>query len=315
MARYLPSVVAKPVARLTKRLGRHVRTQTVLLAVPYAWCLLFFLLPFLLILKISLAKNCWGLPPFTDLLAKTESCFYTFRFYLGNYLTLLTDSFYFSAVASSFVLAGASTLVCLLIGYAMAYAISRAPKRRHTIYILMVILPFATSFLVRVYSWMSLLNTHGVVNEVLLALGVISTPIHFLDNNYAVCLGMVYCYLPFMILPIYAALEKMDPSYLEAALDLGASRTGAFWSVTFPLSLPGVFAGCTLVFVPSLGEFVIPELMGGAKTMTIGQAIWCEFFNNRDWPLACAIAVCMMGSFVFYILLSKIRNSLTRKKE
>ena len=305
----------KPAEALSERLRKHIRGQMVLLAVPYAWCLLFFLLPSLLILKISLSKSCWGLPPFTDLISKTEYCFYTLRFYLGNYLTLLTDSFYFSAVVCSFVLAGASTLVCFLVGYSMAYAISRAPKRLQVVYVLLVILPFATSFLVRVYSWMSLLNSHGIINEILLALGIISSPLHLLDNNYSVCLGMVYCYLPFMILPIYAALEKMDRSLLEAALDLGASRTRAFWSITFPLSLPGVYAGCTLVFVPSLGEFVIPELMGGAKTMTIGQAIWCEFFNNRDWPLACAIAVFMMGSFVFYSLLAKVRNGLTKSRK
>ncbi len=301
--------------RVPLKLRTRVGTRTALIALPYAWCVLFFAVPSLLILKISLAKNCWGLPPFTGFIKNTGYCFYNIYLYLGNYLTLFTDSFYFTAVLSSIWLAGASTLGCLIIGYAMAYAISRAPKRRHTIFILMVILPFATSFLVRVYSWMNLLNTHGIVNELLRRVGLIHTPIHFLDNNYAVCLGMIYCYLPFMILPIYAALEKIDRSFLEASLDLGASRTRSFWSITFPLSLPGVFAGCTLVFVPALGEFVIPELMGGAKTMTIGQAIWCEFFNNRDWPLACAIAVLMMFSFIFYVILSNIRNSLMKNKQ
>lgn len=299
-------------AKSLRTMRSPIKTRTALLAFPFAWCLVFFLFPSLLILKISLAKGCWALPPFTEILTKTGHCFYSFNLYLGNYLTLLTDSFYFTAVASSVLLAGATTLVCLVVGYSMAYAISRAPKRQHTILILLVILPFATSFLIRVYSWMSLLNTHGVINELLMFLGLIRTPFHFLDNNCAVCLGMVYCYLPFMIFPIYVALEKIDRSYLEAALDLGASRFRTFWSITFPLSLPGVFAGITLVFVPAMGEFVIPELMGGSKTMTIGQAIWCEFFNNRDWPLACSIAVLMMATFVFYVLLSKIRTVLSK---
>lgn len=313
----------KDLFRQAVQQGRHLQQVTrsklhlkgVLAGLPYLWGIVFFLIPTLLILKISLAKSSFTLPPFTSLIQKVDHCFYSIYLYLGNYKALFTDSFYFSAVLSSVWLAGVTTAFALLIGYAMAYAISRAPKHLHTVLILLIVLPFATSFLVRVYAWMTLLNSHGIINVFLMKLGLIQAPLHLLDNNYAVCLGMVYCYLPFMILPIYAVLEKIDRSLIEASLDLGANRFRSFWTITLPLSLPGVFAGCTLVFVPALGEFVIPELLGGAKTMTIGQTIWCEFFNNRDWPLACAIAVLMMFSFTFYALTSRIKKSFMKGKD
>ncbi|MDR1908171.1 MAG: ABC transporter permease subunit [Holosporales bacterium] len=298
--------------KTAQRVQSKVRFQSMMIGIPFAWCFLFILFPSLLMLKISLAKCRLGLPPFTSLIQHVDSYFYSVSIYLGNYFALVSDSFYFSVVLSSFFMAAASTVVCLIIGYAMAYGISRSPKRFHIILILLIVLPFATSFLIRVYAWMSLLNTHGIINMLLLKIGLIREPLHLLDNNFAVCLGMVYCYLPFMILPIYAALEKIDKAYIEASFDLGASKWQSFWSITFPISLPGVLAGCSLVFVPALGEFVIPELLGGARTMTIGQTIWCEFFNNRDWPLACSIAVLMMSSFVFYIMLSKILPNFTK---
>lgn len=299
--------------KLSGDLKERVKLQSILLWIPFTWSLLFFLVPTILVLKISFAKSCLELPPFSDLIHNIGHYCYTLYLYFGNYVALFTDSFYFSALLSSICLAGSATIFCLLIGYAFAYAISRMPKHTRTILILLIVLPFVTSFLIRVYAWMSLLNTRGILNTLLLKIGLIHSPIHFLDNNFAVCLGMVYCYLPFMIMPIYAALEKIDPSYIEAALDLGASNWRTFWQITIPLSMPGVMAGCALVFVPSLGEFVIPELLGGAKTMTIGQAIWNEFFHNRDWPLACAIAVLMMFSFVFYVLVSKIKDSLIKR--
>jgi putrescine transport system permease protein len=298
--------------KTARRVQSRVRFQSILVGIPFAWGLLFILLPSLLVLKISLSKCQLGLPPFTELFSQIDSYLYNIALYVGNYFALISDSFYFSVVMSSFIMAAASTAVCLVIGYAMAYGISRMPRRFHIILVLMIVLPFAISFLVRVYAWMSLLNTHGVVNTVLLKLGIIRSPLHLLDNNYAVCLGMVYCYLPFMILPIYATLEKIDKSYIEASYDLGASKWRSFWSITLPISMPGMLAGCSLVFVPTLGEFVIPELLGGARTMTIGQTLWNEFFNNRDWPLACAIAILMMFSFVFYIIVSRILPSFTK---
>lgn len=298
--------------KLSNSFKSKLKLQSILLWIPFAWSICFFLIPTILVLKISFARSCLTLPPFTSLTHNIGHYFYSLYLYFGNYVILFTDSFYFSALLSSFLIAGAATICCLIIGYAIAYAISQTPKRIHVILILMIVLPFITSFLIRVYAWMSLLNTKGIINILLLKLRLIHDPIHFLDNNFAVCLGMIYCYLPFMIIPIYAALDKIDPSYIEASLDLGATNWSTFWHITIPLSLPGVAAGCTLVFVPALGEFVIPELLGGAKTMTIGQAIWGEFFNNRDWPLACTIAVLMMFSFVFYVILSKIKDSLIK---
>ncbi|MDR1597668.1 MAG: ABC transporter permease [Holosporales bacterium] len=295
-----------------QRVQSKMHFQSMMVNIPLAWGLLFILVPSLLMLKISFSHCRLGLPPFTSLTQQIDSFFFNISIYVGNYVALISDSFYFSVVLTSFLLAAACTVACLIIGYAMAYGISRAPKRLHIVLVLLIVLPFATSFLVRVYAWMSLLNTHGVINTLLLNLGIISEPLHLLDNNYAVCIGMVYCYLPFMILPIYAALEKIDRTYIEASFDLGASKWQSFWSITFPISTPGVLAGCSLVFVPSLGEFVIPELMGGARTMTIGQTIWCEFFNNRDWPLACAMAVLMMFCFAFYIILSRILPNFTK---
>jgi putrescine transport system permease protein len=255
-----------------------------------------------------------ALPPFTPFVDKLSEHFYSLLLFFGNYITIFTDTFYFSALLSSFILAGTATVICLVIGYSMAYAICRTPKYVRMILILMIVLPFVTSFLIRVYSWMSLLNTNGLINVFLMKFGFISSPIHFLDNNYAACLVMVYCYLPFMIIPIYAALDKIEQSLIEASWDLGASNWQSFWRVTVPLSIPGVVAGCTLVFVPALGEFVIPELIGGSRTITIGQTIWAEFFHNRDWPLACAIAVLMMCSFVFYALFARIKDTLANTK-
>jgi putrescine transport system permease protein len=306
---------AKRVKAFPAYFSNKIRFYSFLLALPYTWCVCFFLIPALIICKISLAQCSWSLPPFTPLMCEIDRYFFYINIYLGNFIALFTDSFYFSAALTSLLLAGATTLLCLVIGYGMAYAISRMPKRLHITLVLLVVLPFASSFLIRVYAWMGLLSSQGVLNTLLSYIGLTHHPIHFLDNGWIVCLVMVYCYLPFMILPIYAVLEKIDPLYIEASLDLGANYWNSFWQITVPLSLPGVFAGCTLVFVPSLGEFVIPELLGGSQMMTIGQSIWNEFFANRDWPLACAIAVFMMLSFSFYFLLSRIKKSFIGKQK
>ncbi|MDR3285266.1 MAG: ABC transporter permease subunit [Holosporales bacterium] len=287
--------------------------EQVLIFLPYLWSIFFFVIPTILIIKISLAKSCTSLPPFLPLYENISEHFYGIYLFFGNYIKLFTDSFYFSSLLSSFILSGTSTIICFVIGYAMAYSIHRAPKHVKLVLILMIVLPFVTSFLVRVYAWMSLLNSKGIINVFLMKIGLINSPIHFLDNNYAVCLVIVYCYLPFMIMPIYATLDKIETSLVEASLDLGANNWRSFWNITFPLSIPGIMAGCTLVFVPALGEFVIPELIGGSRTLTIGQTIWSEFFNNRDWPLACAIAVLMMCSFIFYSLFSKMKSVLNKR--
>lgn len=275
---------------------------------PYFWLMLFFFVPFLLILKISFAKTSINLPPFTPLFQWVEQFALQINLNFSNYITIFSDNFYIRALFSSFWIAAFSTLMCLILGYMMAYGINRAKKEWQTVLLLLVALPFWTSFLIRVYAWMSLLSTKGIINELLLKLGIIQTPIHLLDNPIAVCVGIVYCYLPFMVLPIYAVLQKIDASFIEAAFDLGCSPWQAFWRITVPLSIPGIISGCFLVFLPAIGEFVIPELLGGPNTVTIGRALWWEFFNNRDWPMASAIAVLMVILFVVPIMVMQSRQ-------
>ncbi len=283
--------------------GVDQNLQGVGVCFPYAWLLLFFLIPFLLVLKISLSQAVFALPPFDPLYSWVGDHFLQIRLNFNNFTVLLTEAFYRQALWSSLKVSGAATFFCLILGYGMAYAISRAPTRWRIFFVLLVLLPFWTSFLIRVYAWMSLLSTKGMINQILLYLGMIQEPFSLLDNSYAVCLGITYCYLPFMVLPVYAALEKIDPVYWEAAFDLGAGPWRTFWRVTVPLSQPGVIAGCVLVFVPAMGEFVIPELLGGPDTLMIGRVLWSEFFNNQDWPRACALAVVMTLVFVIPIMI------------
>jgi len=283
------------------RKTKQAQHWTVVLA-PYAWLFLFFLVPFILIAKISFSSAQIGIPPFSSIFEWSDHHLLQLRFNFTNYVVLLQDSFYGEAFASSLKIAGSSTFFCLILGYMMAYGISRAGEKWRIILLLLVVLPFWTSFLIRVYAWMSLLSTQGFINALLLKCGLISAPLQLLDNSFAVCIGIVYCYLPFMILPIYSTLEKMDQVYIEAAFDLGCTPWRAFWKITVPLSKPGIIAGCVLVFIPAIGEFVIPEILGGPDTLMIGRALWWEFFNNRDWPLACALAVAIVLIFVAPIM-------------
>ena len=269
---------------------------------PYAWLFLFFLVPFILIVKISFSSAKIGIPPFSSIFEWSSDHLLKMQFNFTNYVSLLEDSFYREAFISSLKIAGSSTFFCLILGYMMAYGISRANEKWRTILLLLVVLPFWTSFLIRVYAWMSLLSTQGLINGLLLKIGFISAPLQLLDNSYAVSLGIIYCYLPFMILPIYSTLEKLDPVYTEAAFDLGCTPWRVFWKITVPLSMSGIIAGCVLVFIPAIGEFVIPEILGGPDTLMIGRALWWEFFNNRDWPLACALAVAIVLIFVAPIM-------------
>jgi putrescine transport system permease protein len=263
------------------------------LALPYAWLALFFLVPFAIVLKISLAETAIGIPPYTPLL-EAGAGGTKLHASLGNYLFLLSDSLYLRAYLNAIEFAGVSTFFCLLLGYPMAYGIVRAPRAWRGMLLLMVILPFWTSFLIRVYAWIGLLKGNGLINSLLLATGLIHEPLALLNNAFAVYLGIVYSYLPFMVLPLYAALERLDPALLEAAADLGCRPWQAFYRVTLPLSLPGVAAGALLVFIPAVGEFVIPDLLGGPDTLMIGKVLWDEFFTNRDWPVASAVAVVML---------------------
>ncbi len=264
------------------------------LALPYAWLALFFLVPFLIVLKISVAGTTIGVPPYTPLLERGEGGI-SVHASLDNYELLLGDSLYIRAYLNAIKFAGVATLFCLLLGYPMAYGIVRAPRAWRGLLLLLVMLPFWTSFLIRVYAWIGLLKGNGLINNLLLALGVIHQPLALLNNAFAVYLGIVYSYLPFMVLPLYASLERLDPTLLEAAADLGCRPWSAFRRVTLPLSLPGIAAGALLVFIPAVGEFVIPDLLGGPDTLMIGKVLWDEFFNNRDWPVASAVAVAMLA--------------------
>jgi putrescine transport system permease protein len=213
----------------------------------------------------------------------------------ATYALIASDSLYIDAYLNSVRIAAVSTLLALLIGYPMAYAILRAPAGWRTALLILVLLPFWTSFLIRVYAWVGLLRPTGLINSTLISAGLIDAPLRLLNTEFAVYLGMVFCYLPFMLLPLYARLEKLDGLLIEAALDLGATPTRAFWRITFPLSLPGVYTGCLLVFVPAVGEFVIPELLGGADVLMIGKVLWSEFFSNRDWPVSAAVACVLLA--------------------
>jgi putrescine transport system permease protein len=266
---------------------------------PYAWLAVFFLVPFLIVLKISLSEPQMGIPPYMPLVDWAEG---SFKGTLAGYNTLLGDSLYVLAYLGSLKLAAISTLGCLLLGYPAAYAIARAPASRRQALLMLVALPFWTSFLIRVYAWIGILKNEGLLNMALQALGIISEPLQILETSTAVVIGMVYSYLPFMILPLYATLEKMDLSLLEAAADLGCRPFKAFLSITLPLSMPGIIAGCMLVFIPAVGEFVIPDLLGGPDTLVIGKVLWADFFDNRDWPTASAGAVAMLVLLVVPIM-------------
>ncbi len=260
---------------------------------PYLWLLLFFGAPLAIVLKISLAAPVMGQPPYTPLFEATKDGI-EWLINWDNYLLLLDDPLYIAALLNSLKIAGISTLIALLIGYPMAYAIARAPESRRGILMMLVILPFWTSFLIRVYAWMSILSTTGLLNSFLLWLGVIDAPLEIIYTTFAIHLGIVYSYLPFMVLPLVATLSRMDMTLLEAAADLGAKPWQAFLRVTLPLSLPGILAGSLLVFIPATGEFVIPDLLGGPDALMIGKIMWTEFFSNRDWPVASALTVALL---------------------
>jgi putrescine transport system permease protein len=266
--------------------------------IPYAWLVAFFLLPFLIVLKISVSQIAIAQPPYIpvfDLAAGWQGArnfFATMSF--DNYVLLGSDALYFLSYMKSLEIAAFSTLMLLVIGYPIAYAITRTPRRVQAVLVLLVILPFWTSFLIRIYAWMNILQHDGPLNQLLMALHIVREPPAWLSTDTAVYIGIVYSYLPFMVLPLYATLEKLDESLLEAAADLGCPRWKTFWLVTLPLSAPGVLAGALLCFIPIVGEFVIPDLLGGSRTSMIGQTIWTEFFANKDWPTASAVAVVLV---------------------
>ena len=278
-------------------------SRTLVIAIPYLWLLVFFLAPFLIVLKISFSEILLAIPPYSSLFEWVEDTYLQIRLNVDNYRLLIEDDLYWRSYLSSLKIAAVSTLLTLLVGYPIAYGMARAPQRWRLSLLMLVILPFWTSFLIRVYAWIGILKKEGLLNLLLINIGVIDQPLTILNTNTAVYIGIIYSYLPFMVLPLYANLIKLDESLLEAASDLGCRPIKAFWRITVPLSLPGIIAGCFLVFIPAVGEFVIPDLLGGSGTLMIGKTLWSEFFNNRDWPLSSAVAVILLLLLIIPIML------------
>jgi putrescine transport system permease protein len=282
---------------------RDVMWQNFITYLPYLWLLLFFLVPFIIVLKISFATPIVAQPPFTELFHFDSDASQWWLASWGNYQFLTEDNLYWVSYFKSIKVAFVSTIICLLIGYPMAYGIARATPIKRNILLMLVILPFWTSFLLRVYAWMGLLGKNGIINSALMHIGVIDSPLQLLYTDMAVYLGIVYTYIPFMILPLYANLEKMDTSLHDAAADLGARPWQVFINITLPLSIPGILAGSLLVFIPAIGEYVIPALLGGIDSLMIGRTLYDEFFVNRDWPLASAVATILLLILVVPIML------------
>ncbi len=290
-----------------------------LISVPYLWLFVFFLVPFFIVFKISLSDTEIAIPPYTPLLDLSQG-WAGFKDFLSqldfeNYRVIFNDALYVNAYGSSLRIAFISTLITLAVGYPIAYGMARAPKAWQPMLLMLVILPFWTSFLIRVYAWIGILKQEGLLNHFLTSVGLISAPLNILHTDTAVYIGIVYSYLPFMILPLYASLEKINPALLEAAADLGSPPWKAFWQVTFPLSMPGVLAGSFLVFIPAVGEFVIPDLLGGSDTLMIGKTLWTEFFSNRDWPVSSAVAVVLLLVLVVPIVLFQRNQERERERE
>jgi putrescine transport system permease protein len=277
-----------------------------LVLVPYAWLVLFFLIPFLIVLKISLSATAIAQPPYTPVFDPAAGLAGVKEFIAGlsfaNYAQLIADKLYVSSYLRSLEIAALSTLILLVLGYPVAYGMARAPRRWQGLLLVLVILPFWTSFLIRIYAWINILQHDGLLNQFLVRLRIVEAPLTWLATDTAIYIGIVYSYFPFMVLPLYATLEKLDGSLLEAAADLGAPRWKTFWLVTLPLSRSGVVAGVLLCFIPIVGEFVAPDLLGGSQRQMIGQTLWTEFFSNRDWPVASSVAVVLLLLLVIPIV-------------
>jgi len=278
-------------------------TSRLVILVPYLWLLIFFLIPFFIVFKISLSQTAVAMPPYTPVIGVSNFFSKIGELNFDNYVWLTDDPLYVNAYLRSLLIAAVSTFFTLLIGFPIAYGMARAPATLRPTLLMLVILPFWTSFLIRVYAWIGILKPEGLLNQLLLSLNIIDSPLIILNTDWAIYIGIVYSYLPFMILPLYSSLEKMDYTLVEAANDLGCPPLSAFWKITFPLALPGVVAGCLLVFIPAVGEFVIPDLLGGSETLMIGKTLWNEFNANRDWPVSSAVAIILLLLLVVPIML------------
>ncbi|AFL75051.1 ABC-type spermidine/putrescine transport system, permease component I [Thiocystis violascens DSM 198] len=289
----------------------HRLSRLVNIGIPYLWLGLFFLLPFAIVLRITIAEPALAQPPYTALWEWIGDGMLQIQVNLQNFTLIWEDDIYLAALLNSLWVAFICTVFCLLLGYPMAYAIATAPERRRMILLMLIILPFWTSFLIRVYAWIGILKTNGILNNFLLWTGLIDTPLHILHTQSAVYIGVVYSYLPFMILPLYANLTRLDPTLLEAAADLGCRPIRAFLRVTLPLSMAGIVAGSMLVFIPVVGEFVIPDLLGSPGSLMIGKLLWTEFFSNKDWPLAAALAILLLALLVVpFVLMQRLQTRM-----
>lgn len=268
--------------------------RLIVIAIPFVWLLIFFLAPFFIVAKISLAELAIASPPFTRMIEWGANGVMTIRLVFDNFAYILDDPLYFDTYVNSVKISGSATLICLLLGYPIAYAIVRSGPVAKPIFLFLIILPFWTSFLLRVYAWMGLLADQGTINNLLISIGLIDDPIRMLYTEFAVYVGIVYTYMPFMILPLYANMERLDGSLNEAAADLGARPTTTFFRVTLPLTKPGIIAGCLLVFIPATGEYVVPDLLGGGNVQMIGRVLFNEFSRNSDWPVASAVAIMLL---------------------
>ncbi len=286
----------KAQSSLLKELGYKLQAswKTLVVGIPYIWLFIFFLVPFFIVLKISVAESLIASPPFSSLFQWAEDGALQIRVLFDNFAYLWEDELYVSTYINSVKVALISTVICLLIGYPMAYAIVRSSPTKKNILLMLIILPFWTSFLLRVYAWMGLLADQGTINNLLMTLGIIDEPIRMLYTQFAVYVGIVYSYLPFMILPLYANMEKLDLTLHEAAADLGAKPITTFLTVTLPMTIPGIIAGSLLVFIPATGEYIIPDLLGGGNSLMIGKVLYNEFNNNHDWPVAAAVAIALL---------------------
>jgi putrescine transport system permease protein len=286
---------------------RRALSARVIVLVPYLWLTAFFLLPFLIVIKISLSHVTMARPPYAPLLdlaaGWTGLKAFLAALSLDNFASLIADPLYLEAYLKSLEVAAISTLLLLLLGYPTAYGLSRAPRRLQAALVMLVILPFWTSFLIRVYAWINILQHDGLLNQAIIALHLADHPLTWLSTDTAVFIGIVYSYFPFMVLPLYSTLERMDAALFEAAADLGCPPWKTFWVITLPLSRPGIVAGVLLCFIPIVGEFVIPDLLGGSSTVMIGQTLWTEFFANRDWPTASAVAIVLLALLVIPIII------------
>jgi putrescine transport system permease protein len=290
--------------------AKKIGGRNLLVFIPSAWIFLFLICPCLILIKISFSEGLVAAPPYAPIADWVSDYVLQIKITLENYAILITDDMYVRGFVTSILIAGTSTICCLLIGFPMAYAIARSSEKFQTILLMLVVLPFWTSFLIRVYAWIMLLSPSGIINSMLLKFHLIDAPLRLMNNSSATCLGMIYAYLPFMIFPLYNAIEKIDYSIIEAAYDLGSSPMTAFFSIIVPLSAPGIYAGSALVFVPAIGEFVIPELLGGDQTLTVGRLVWNEFFENVSWPTAASLSIVLIIFVVLPIVLAQRREEM-----